>query len=117
MTISELKQTFTVTKTLADPVTRGNHAPKRPTKFLYCKKNRFYDKLADSSGSDNVKRRSSSDNAKSVHLQGALDQRFCPWTPLGVLPPDSCYAYRFVLHAHHVAPKTLALDLPIHKAI
>jgi len=35
------------------------------------------------------------------------DQELCPWTLLEALTLDACY--RLTLHAHHIAPQTLAL--------
>ena len=47
---------------------------------------------------------------KCFQLQGALppwppDQGFCPWTPLGALPPDP--RYTLVLRTRHGAPQPL----------
>jgi len=51
-------------------------APKRPTNFLFCVRNRFQDKFADSPNCDSAKRRSAPPPDQS-------DQGLCPWTSLG----------------------------------
>ena len=50
--------------------------PRGWPKYLFCKKNRFQDKFANSSGCANAKKRSASGGF-------APSPGLCPWTPLG----------------------------------
>ena len=69
-------------------VSKG-HGPKRPTNFFVLPKNRFGDKLTDSSGCDNAKRFSASGGF-------APDQGLCPWTSLGAAPQTPIIGSRSV---------------------
>ena len=61
----------------------SGHAHKRPTNVIVLRQNRCHDKLADSSGSDNAKRRS----ASGGFVPWSPDEAVSPWTPLGTLLP------------------------------